>query len=115
MNHSVENAAAMLRLIATCLILSVLSSGIARASDSDYESVSGMHAEFAPSVSGDGASDEGSVPGVVEHCCHGCVFPSAVLSAGSNLSFGSPGTAPSPTDAPFSSRSYPPLLEPPAV
>lgn len=105
----------MLRLIATCLILSVLSSGIARATDTDYESVSGMHAEFAQSVSGDGASDDGSAPAVVEHCCHGCVFPLVVLSAGSTISFESLATEPIPADAPFSSRSYPPLLEPPAA
>lgn len=110
-----DNAAAMFRLIAACLILSLLSSGIARASDSDYESVSGMHVELALTSSAGGAPDTSPGTVGVEHCCHGCVFPTAVPSAGSIVSREAVSPHQSSADVPFSSRSYPPLLEPPAA
>ena len=59
----------------------MLSSGIARASDSDEEAVSGSHSQHVVAEGDEAQPDSGTSAVGVEHCCHGCVFPIGVPSA----------------------------------
>jgi len=105
----------MIRLLTALLILALLSSGIARASDSDEEAMSGSHSQHVV-ANGDGVQPEsGTSADDVEHCCHGCVFPIAVPTAALDVRYDAyhhrVGYGPSI----FVSRSDPPLLEPPSA
>lgn len=105
----------MLRPFTALLIFALLSSGIARASDSDEEAVSGSHSQHVVAEGDEAQPESGTSADGVEHCCHGCVFPIAVPTATLDVRYDAYHHRVGYGPAIFVSRSDPPLLEPPSA